>query len=170
VAARAVAAVLSEAGVPMARALAARRPVAGVTAAGRHIERPRVAVGRMPVSLAVEAHGRTAAALERTAGPRPRRGRLSSLTSRHHGLDVASGSPSQAQGRSLALRTLSFHVVRRKMPFSSSKRSSKTTWSTCSKTPTSAAAPCMRSDRPSFPRTFNWRGELEAKGNLVRYF
>jgi hypothetical protein len=68
---------------------------------------------------------------------------------------------------SLALRCIfmfrlnAFHVAGRNRPCSFSKRSSRTTMSTCSKTPTSA--PLLLSKKPSCPRTCNWQGELEAR-------
>jgi hypothetical protein len=61
----------------------------------------------------------------------------------------------------LALRCIfmfrlnAFHAAGRNRPSSFSKRSSRTTQSTCLRTPTSA--PFLLSDKPSCPRTCNWQ-------------
>jgi hypothetical protein len=69
---------------------------------------------------------------------------------------------------SLALRCIfmfrlnAFHAAGRNRLSSFCKRSSRTTQSTCSRTPTSA--PFLLSDKPSCPRACNWQGESEARG------
>jgi hypothetical protein len=69
---------------------------------------------------------------------------------------------------SLALRSIfmfrlnAFHAAGRNRPSSFSKRSSRTTQSTCLRTPTSA--PFLLSDKTTCPRTCNWQEESEARG------